>query len=148
MPNPLFLPNQRPAVAARLTGAPGYESIRGQVLFYPAPGGTIVVTQVRGLPAGRFFAMHIHQGSSCQPLGADPFGQAGGHWGPPPHPEHWGDLPVLLSSRGYAWSAVYTGQFRPEQAKHHTVILHRNPDDYRTQPAGNAGDRIACGVIR
>ena len=51
----------RPEAAANLTGAPGYENLRGQVLFYPAPGGTIVVAQVEGLPGDGFFGISLFQ---------------------------------------------------------------------------------------
>ena len=54
---------------------------------------------------------------------------------------------TLLSNDGYAWFAVYTNRFSPAQAVGKTVIIHADPDDYRTQPAGNAGARIACGTI-
>ena len=67
--------------------------------------------------------------------------------GPAEHPQHTGDLPALLSNDGYAWFAVYTNRFSPAQAVGKTVIIHADPDDYRTQPAGNAGARIACGTI-
>lgn len=138
----------RPEAAANLTGAPGYENLRGQVLFYPAPGGTIVVAQVEGLPGDGFFGIHLHQGDNCRTR-QEPFDGAGAHWGLPGqlHPEHLGDLPVLLAKNGKAWSAVWTGRFLPSQARGHTVIVHRMPDDYRSQPAGDSGERIGCGVI-
>ena len=69
----------RPEAAANLTGAPGYENLRGQVLFYPAPGGTIVVAQVEGLPGDGFFGIHLHQGDNCRTR-QEPFDGAGAHW--------------------------------------------------------------------
>lgn len=138
----------RPEAAANLTGAPGYENLRGQVLFYPAPGGTIVVAQAEGLPGDGFFGLHLHQGDNCRTR-RGPFDGAGDHWGLPGqrHPGHLGDLPVLLAEDGKAWSAVWTGRFVPSQVRGRTVIVHRMPDDYRSQPAGDAGERIGCGVI-
>ncbi len=138
----------RPEAAANLTGAPGYENLRGQVLFYPAPGGTIVVAQAEGLPGDGFFGLHLHQGDNCRTR-REPFDGAGDHWGLPGqrHPGHLGDLPVLLAEDGKAWSAVWTGRFVPSQVRGRTVIVHRMPDDYRSQPAGDAGERIGCGVI-
>lgn len=138
----------RPEAAANLTGAPGYENLRGQVLFYPAPGGTIVVAQAEGLPGDGFFGLHLHQGDNCRTR-REPFDGAGDHWGLPGqrHPGHLGDLPVLLAEDGKAWSAVWTGRFVPSQARGRTVIVHRMPDDYRSRPAGDAGERIGCGVI-
>lgn len=42
---------------------------------------------------------------------------------------------------------VYTDRFKPEEVIGKAIIIHKNPDDYRTQRAGNAGDRIGCGLI-
>ena len=53
----------------------------------------------------------------------------------------------LLSSGGRALSLVYTGRFQPGQVLGRSVVLHALPDDYRSQPTGAAGSRIACGVI-
>ena len=54
---------------------------------------------------------------------------------------------MLLSHRGRAFSVTFTGRFRPEEVLGRSVVLHESPDDYRSQPAGDAGGRIACGVI-
>ncbi|NMB33378.1 MAG: superoxide dismutase family protein, partial [Clostridium sp.] len=43
---------------------------------------------------------------------------------------------------------VYTSRFTPREVVGKTVIIHENPDDFRSQPSGDSGDRIACGVIR
>ena len=140
--------SHQPEAAATISGAPGYERLQGQVLFYPASGGTVVVAQLQGLPGDGFFGLHLHQGGACRTV-REPFDGAGDHWGLPGqrHPGHLGDLPVLLSENGRAWSAVWTGRFLPSQARGHTVIVHRMADDYRSQPAGDAGARIGCGVI-
>lgn len=138
-----------PEAAAVISGAPGYESLTGYVLLYGVPGGTVVVAQLEGLPSGGFFALHLHQGESCRTI-QEAFDGAGPHWGLPGqlHPNHLGDLPVLLATEsGFAWSAVFTGRFLPSQARGRTVIVHHMPDDYRSQPAGDAGERIGCGVI-
>ena len=75
---------------------------------------------------------------------------AGGHFNPAGrrHPDHAGDLPVLLSGGGRAFSVTYTGRFTPGQVVGRSAVLHALPDDYRSQPTGGAGARIACGVIR
>lgn len=65
-----------------------------------------------------------------------------------PHGNHIGDFPVLFSNNGYARMSFFTDKFKPEDIIGRSVIIHQNPDDYRTQPAGNSGKRIACGVIR
>ena len=58
-----------------------------------------------------------------------------------------GDLPPLLSDKGTAWMMVYTTRFFPEEVVGKTVVIHDMPDDFRTQPSGNSGEKIACGQI-
>lgn len=58
-----------------------------------------------------------------------------------------GDLPPLLSTHGAACSAVYTGRFYPDDVVGRTVVIHMNPDDFKTQPSGDSGEMIACGEI-
>lgn len=75
---------------------------------------------------------------------------ADGHYNPnhTEHPNHAGDLPPLLSNNGYAFLGFYTNRFHPEDVIGRTIIIHVNPDDFVSQPSGNAGEMIACGVIR
>ena len=78
-----------------------------------------------------------------------PFEAAGGHWNPTnqPHGNHAGDFPVIFSNGGFARMNFFTNKFRVNDVIGKSVVLHLNPDDYRTQPAGDAGKRVACGVI-
>ena len=98
---------------------------------------------------GRFFAYHIHEGSACRGSATDPFSAAGGHFNPAgcSHPYHAGDLPPLLGCGGDAMTVFLTNRFRLDEVIGRTVVIHENADDFTTQPAGNAGARIACGVI-
>lgn len=75
---------------------------------------------------------------------------AGGHWNPTnqPHGNHAGDFPVLFSNHGYGSMCFFTDKFKVEDVLGKAVIIHENPDDYRTQPSGDGGKRLACGVIR
>lgn len=126
----------------------GEGKLRGTAKFYSVPGGTLVAAEMTGLPKeGGFFALHIHQGSSCAGAG---FADTGGHFDPEgnPHPGHAGDLPPLLAMNGRAFLAVETDRFFVADVVGRTVVLHSGPDDFRTQPAGAAGEKIACGVIR
>lgn len=61
---------------------------------------------------------------------------------------HAGDLPPLLSCQGNAYLSVKTDRFSVNEIIGRTVVIHSNPDDFHTQPAGNAGKKIACGVIQ
>ena len=127
----------------------GKGNLRGTVKFYSIPGGSLVAVEVVGLPETEkgFFALHIHEGSSCD--GKD-FEKSLGHYNPEhtDHPKHAGDLPPLLNMGGRAFLAVETDRFFVEDVVEHTAVLHSQPDDFRTQPAGNSGEKIACGVIR
>ena len=78
------------------------------------------------------------------------FASAGGHYNPKncPHPAHAGDLPPLFGNQGYAWQGFYTERFIPDDVVGKAVIIHGQRDDFTTQPAGDAGSRIGCGVIR
>lgn len=57
-------------------------------------------------------------------------------------------MPPLFSNRGYAFQAFLTDRFTVLEILGRTVIIHDGTDDFTSQPAGNAGARIACGVIR
>lgn len=146
---------EMPAARAKLKGAPGLEDIRGNVYFYSTYGGTVVVAEVYGIPekteqaSGGFLGFHIHEGISCTGNAQDAFAGAKGHYNPgkKEHPEHAGDLPSLLVKGGIAWMAVYTGRFYPEEVIGRTVIVHDMPDDFRSQPSGGSGAKIACGEI-
>ena len=107
------------------------------------------MAQIDGLPKESetgFFAFHIHEGRDC---GGEGFADTGGHFNPgnTEHPRHAGDLPPLLSDNGRAFMQVLTGRFRVDEVIGRTVIIHSHPDDFHTQPSGNAGTKIACGVI-
>lgn len=146
---PRVLLQQLPYAICHLQGSEAVPGLRGAVLFYPFMNGSLLLCSVTGLPHDGFFAFHIHEGGSCATGGDVAFQSAGGHYNPTgqPHPDHAGDLPVLLASNGFAWSLFYTGRFTPEEVIGKTAIIHQLPDDYRSQPAGNSGARIACGII-
>lgn len=136
---------------ADIHGSDSYPQIHGRVSFFKACGGSVVTAEIFGLPGeNNVFAMHIHNGSSCTGNETDPFFYAGSHlnFTNTEHPMHTGDLPALFNNNGYAWYAVYTNRFQPFQVKGYTVIIHAHPDDYHTQPSGNSGEKIACGIIR
>ncbi|MCI8477060.1 MAG: superoxide dismutase family protein [Oscillospiraceae bacterium] len=149
-PLPQVLLENHPTAFALLQGDDAHPELRGELLFYPYQAGSLLAVRVVGLPHDGFFALHIHETGDCCTGGDLPFHCAGGHYNPTNtiHPEHAGDLPVLLSSSGCAYTIVYTGRFRPEQVLGHSVLIHGSPDDYHSQPAGNSGNRIACGVIQ
>jgi Cu-Zn family superoxide dismutase len=146
----------KPKAFARIKGSRRYKDILGTILFYEVPGGVIVYVEVCGLPTdgslwgGTIHGFHIHEGRSCTGDAEDPFKDAGGHYNPTnrPHPYHAGDFPPLFGNNGYSWTIFATNRFYVDEVVGHAVIIHKKPDDFTTQPSGNTGERIACGVIR
>lgn len=138
-----------PDAVAHIKGGPEAPCVSGQVRFYQQRRSVLVVADISGLPGDSetgFFALHIHQGSSCSGAG---FPDTSGHYNPTgaAHPSHAGDLPPLLKCHEGAYLAVRTDRFRVKDVIGRTVVIHSDPDDFRSQPAGNAGTKIACGVI-
>ena len=147
---------RRPDAEAVIRGSADYPAVSGRVRFYQTGRGVLVVSEVSGLPetgarcAAGVFGFHIHSGSRCSGDSADPFAVALTHYDPSdcPHPAHAGDLPPLFSNRGCAFGAVLTDRFTVREIVGRTVIVHARPDDFTSQPAGMAGEKIACGQIR
>lgn len=123
----------------------------GTVKFFQTQAGVLVLSEFFNLPETPtgIFALHIHGGGSCTGNAEDEFADAGQHFNPEgkPHPEHAGDLQPLFSNHGYAWGVFLTTRFNVRSIIGKTVIVHDSPDDFTTQPSGNAGKKIACGVI-
>lgn len=145
----MFRYSSRPDAVAYVRGGADAPNINGQVRFYQEPNSVLVVADVAGLPQNSktgFFGFHIHEGSSCAGAG---FPQTGSHYNPNSvdHPGHAGDLPPLMMQQGRAHLAVRTDRFRVCDILGRTVVIHDSPDDFHTQPAGNSGAKIACGVI-
>lgn len=144
-----------PEAYALVYGSEEFYTIQGTVLFFPIWEGSLVVAEISGLPEaenkcdGHFFGFHIHEGGECKGTPEDPFANTGEHFNPYKcqHPNHAGDMPPLLGDNGYALSIFYTDRFMPEEVIGHTVVVHDMPDDFKTQPSGNSGTKIACGEI-
>ncbi len=149
------------SAVAIIKGGPLRPEITGIVYFYNVPGGTLVSVNVDGLPDYKPASngknpigphgFHIHEYGNCATGDqVSPFQAAGGHWNPTnqPHGNHAGDFPVLFSNDGKASMTFFTNKFKPWDVIGKSVIIHESPDDYRSQPAGDAGKRLACGVIR
>ncbi len=124
-------------------------SIYGVAEFMAVGNNTLVTVRLRGLPdtnSDGFYAFHIHNGTSC---GGTNFSQAGTHFSKTdePHPRHAGDLPPILSVNSQAYMSVLTNRFSISDILGKAVILHSRPDDFTSQPSGNSGERLACGII-
>lgn len=145
---------------AIMTGSPYAPNLYGNIFFYSVEGGTEVFAEIWGLPLYKPaqdnmqpispFGFHIHDNGVCEITDPDnPFVSAGGHYNPTnqPHGNHAGDFPVVFSNGGYARMGFFTDKFKPVDIIGRSVILHQNPDDYRSQPSGNSGIRMGCGII-
>ncbi|SCZ05891.1 superoxide dismutase family protein [Alkaliphilus peptidifermentans] len=156
-----FYPKGRSMTYAKIKGGPLAPHINGMVYFIDVPGGTEVCINVSGLPPYQPatkdkdpigpHGFHIHEVGICE-VGdpKEPFQSAGEHWNPDnqPHGNHASDFPVIFSNNGSARMCFFTNRFKPWDVIGKSVLIHESPDDYRTQPAGDAGRRLACGVIQ
>ncbi len=146
---------RKPNAIARIKGSDKYPEIMGKTDFYQTDEGILVVTEVWGLPKSGdkcrnpVFGYHIHSGNKCMENKEDAFADSKAHYNPGDcqHPYHAGDMPPIFGNNGYAFSAFLTNRFCICEIIGKTVIIHLNPDDFHTQPAGASGIKIACGVI-
>ncbi len=143
----------RADACAAIRGNTANPTLTGTAGFYATPyNGILIEVEVCGLPyenngsGSNFYGMHIHENGNC----SDDFSMTGNHYDPDgvPHPGHAGDLPPLLGSGGYAYTAFYTSRLSICDIIGRSIIIHGMPDDFVTQPSGNSGGKIACGVIK
>jgi len=132
----------------------------GRATLTQGEDGVRIRLEARGLPPGKH-GFHIHEKGECHP---PKFESAGGHFNPDgrkhglenPDGPHAGDLPnILVGDDGTVRTTVFAPLVRLGEGKHSilrpggmSLVLHERPDDGKTDPDGNAGARIACGVIR
>lgn len=144
-----------PDLRAWVSGSQSYPDLFAIVYFYQMPCGVVVMAEAFNLPFDRenfgrdVFAFHIHEGFECSGNKKAPFSNALMHFNPEwfEHPFHAGDMPPLFGNSGYAWFSFFTDRFNINEICGRTIIIHRKPDDFVTQPSGNSGEKIACGVI-
>jgi Cu-Zn family superoxide dismutase len=130
----------------------------GEATFEQVGDKVRVVVFVQGLTPGQEHGLHIHEVGDCSSgdgMSAkghfNPFGKPHGH---PSGPErHAGDLPALKANKAGRANVqvdldIITVAPGPASVVGRGLIVHAAPDDYKTQPTGNAGARIACGVIQ
>lgn len=145
-----------PRAVAQLQGTTG-SSVSGTVNFVQNGDKVMVSGEVRGLKPNAEHGFHVHEKGDCS--SGDGM-STGGHFNPggQPHGNHatWRTMPVtspasrpmqtawrqsVLSQEPLQWAAAAPTSWA-------ALIVHRDPDDYKTQPTGNAGPRLACAVIK
>lgn len=130
----------------------------GTVNLTETPHGVLLDVQFEGLPEGTH-GFHIHETGLCEP----PFKSAGGHFNPggakhgilAPEGKHAGDLPNIHMPAGSLRLEVLAAEVTLAEGEANSlldadgsaIVVHDGADDYVTDPAGDAGNRIACGVI-
>lgn len=133
-------------------------SVTGELAFAAVDGGVAITGQVNGLPPNSEHGFHVHETGDCSaPDGSsagghfNPVGAAHGRVGSDAH--HVGDTDnIVADDTGVAvidtrLQGATLADGAPTDVLGRGVIVHADPDDYATQPTGNAGARLACGVI-
>lgn len=150
-------PSAAPSAGATLVASDG--SARGTVTVMQATDGLHVMVRAAGVTPGAH-AVHVHTTGSCTP---PDFTSAGGHWNPTgrqhgkdnPAGMHMGDMPNMLvgaDGTGELEYVISGGMIRGGatpllDADGAAVVIHAKADDNKSDPAGNAGGRVACGVL-
>jgi superoxide dismutase, Cu-Zn family len=146
-----------PSASAVLKNADGKEVAKA--MLAPAKGGVRVRVVAQGLSPGKH-GMHLHAAGKCEP---PDFKTAGGHFNPGgkqhglhnPEGAHAGDLPNLVVGKNGRGKGTFLARgatlgegegslLSPEGS---ALVIHAEPDDEKSDPAGNSGARIACGVV-
>ena len=149
------LPVAAQSAKALLKSAEGKDV--GSAELTQTPAGVLIKLAVKGLPTGEH-AFHVHGVGKCEP----PFTSAGGHFNPGGKKHgmmaaegyHAGDMPIPTS--GETVVEVLNAAVTLEKGKPNSLfgpdgtalIIHAGKDDYKTDPTGEAGGRIACGIIQ
>lgn len=128
----------------------------GTAIAEEVDGGIRVIVDVKGLPQG-VHGTHVHAVGKCE---GPAFASAGGHWNPTAHQHgkdnpagpHAGDLPNLSVGADGKDRTIFTlpgGTFAGLMDEDGAaLVVHADADDYKTDPSGNSGGRIACGVFQ
>jgi Cu-Zn family superoxide dismutase len=154
-------PATGPTAHATLQGVPGDTDFTGTVTFTQEGDGVRVVADFAGVDKPGKHGFHVHETGECthDPAGGKHFSTSGGHFNPtgaehacpPTEPRHAGDLGnVEIGADGQGHAEMTTNLLSlsgPNSVVGKAILLHGGEDDCKTQPSGNSGERIACGVV-
>lgn len=133
----------------------------GEAQLFETPAGVLIRVEIKDLPAGQWVAFHAHEHGACSP--ADGHKAAGGHFNPTSAKHgyfaeggpHAGDMPnQRVGSDGVLRAEVFAPMLSlggagraSSDVSGRTLMIHAKPDDYASQPAGDAGARLACAPV-
>jgi superoxide dismutase, Cu-Zn family len=133
--------------------------VSGTLTLAPEAGGVRITGSIKGLTPATTHGFHVHEKGDCSAPDAS---SAGGHYNPAGHPHgdpagtqrHLGDMPnAVADAEGAATvdmvlsgATLRSGQ--PDDILGKSIVVHEKADDYKSQPAGDSGKRIACGIIK
>jgi superoxide dismutase, Cu-Zn family len=147
---------QQENMTISLTGAATDTDFVGTITVHPEGTGVHIVADVSGVDTDGRHGLHFHENGQCdhEGEGGQHFTSAGGHFNPtgtehacpPTDPRHAGDLGNIEVSGGKGHLEVSAANLTMDQIRGKALILHAGEDDCKTQPTGNSGDRLACGV--
>ena len=162
-PKPAEEANPRTVATVRLQSAAGgtpqpnpQSPVAGTLTFSELRGIVSVNGTITGLKPNAAHGFHVHEKGDCS---SPDFNSAGGHFNPTGQPHgahgsgahHLGDMPPLMADASGTANVSFNSQSLtlrgPDSIIGKAVIVHRDPDDPKAQPVGNAGPRLACGVI-
>ncbi|MCY1666843.1 superoxide dismutase family protein [Rhizobium sp. SL86] len=149
---------ENPPSSATFVDAKGEQSGTAE-LTTPAAGGVLIRMEISGLPASQWVAVHVHETGECD--ASTQHESAGGHFNPGSKSHgyqssdgpHAGDMPnQYVGADGVLRTEIHNPMISLDKNETGVIgralMVHAKPDDYKSQPSGDAGQRLACGVIR
>ena len=131
----------------------------GRAMLTAGKNGVLIEMELTDLPPGKWVALHVHETGRCDPAGGHE--SAGGHFNPTKaehgflaaNGPHAGDMPnQYVGQDGVLRAQVFNSMVKLDDSttgiRGRALMIHARSDDNRSQPSGDAGERLACAVIR